>query len=457
MKKSFARKPYTVAEANSWERAFGRLMTPFESFVSSSTGSGILLMVLTVVALLLANSPLATHYHQLIHTHLSIQLGAQFHLDMSLHHWINDALMTVFFFLVGLEIKHEVMVGELSSFRQAVLPIMAAIGGMVMPALIFFLINHGGAGQVGWGIPMATDIAFAMAILLLLGARVPAALMTILVALAIVDDLGAVLVIALFYTDHIVPMAVFAAGACFVLMLLLNRVGVRAAWPYACLGIVMWGFMLFSGVHATLAGVLSALAIPANSLYRPEEFSREARKLLDKFDIYREKKTSFVNSEQLNAVLHTLEVGIEKAQTPLQRLEHLLQKPVYFLIIPLFVLFNAGVHIEFEALQAVVQSPVVFGVMGGLVLGKLVGVVLAVWLCVRSGIATLPTGVNFRHIIGIGFLAGIGFTMSIFISELAFANAPMFLTEAKIAILLASVLAGMIGYLWLRLVAQERA
>lgn len=456
MLKRFTRKPYTASDANSWERAFGRLMTPFESFVSSSTGSGILLIVLTLIALALANSPLAEWYEHTVHTHFAVHVGESFHIDMTLHHWINDALMAVFFFLVGLEIKHEVMVGELSSFRQAILPIMAALGGMIMPAALYFLVNRGGTGQAGWGIPMATDIAFAMAILLLLGKRVPPALMTILAALAIADDLGAVLVIAVFYTESIAYAPLMAAAGCFAFMLMLNAVGVRSIWPYASLGVVMWGFMLFSGIHATLAGVMAAFAIPANSLYRPDEFSREARKLLDKFDIFREKGGSFMSSEQLSGVLHTLEVGIEKAQTPLQRLEHVLHKPVYFLIIPLFVLFNAGVHIDFAAVSALLHSSVVLGVVLGLIAGKFIGIVAAVWLCTVTGLASLPSGVRFRHIIGIGFLAGIGFTMSIFIAELAFAFAPEYLTEAKIAVLAASMLAGGLGYLWLRLTAQER-
>lgn len=452
--KSFGRKKYIAENANSWERLFGKIMTPFEKLVGSSTGSGMLLIALTVAAMLIANSPLYAHYEHLLHQHLLVQLG-NLRIDMSLHHWINDALMCIFFYLVGLEIKREMLVGELSSFRQAILPIMAALGGMIVPALIYFLFNRSGSTASGWGIPMATDIAFAIAILLLLGKKVPPALMTILVALAIVDDLGAVLVIAVFYTESLNHTMLISAFVCFAVMMIFNRAGVRATWAYLVVAAVMWICMLFSGVHATIAGVLGALATPVYSLYKPAEFSREARKLLDKFDIYRENEKSFVASERLNAVLYTLEVGINKAQTPLQRLEHTLHVPVYFLVIPLFILFNAGVHLDMGTVHALPQSSVVHGVVLGLVFGKFIGVVFSVWLCVKFNFAILPKGVNFNHIIGMGLLAGIGFTMSIFISELAFKNDALHLAEAKIAILVASVLAGVLGYVWLRFVAGK--
>lgn len=452
--KPFSRKKYTAESANSWERLFGKILTPFEKIVGSSIGSGVLLIVLTIVAMVIANSPLHGEYEKILHEHLLVKLGS-LQIDMSLHHWINDALMCIFFYLVGLEIKREMLVGELSSFRQAILPIMAAIGGMVVPALIYFCFNPSGPNAGGWGIPMATDIAFAIAILLLLGNRVPSGLMAILMALAIVDDLGAVIVIALFYTEALNHVALISAFVCFALMMFLNRVGVRSTWAYLVIAAIMWVCMLFSGVHATIAGVLGALATPVHSLYKPAEFSREARKLLDKFDIYRENEKSFVASERLNAVLYTLEVGINKAQTPLQRLEHTLHTPVYFLIIPLFVLFNAGVYLDLSTLHLLPKSSVVQGVALGLVIGKFIGVFSAVWLCVRFNLAVLPKGVNFKHIIGIGLLAGIGFTMSIFISELAFKNDPQHLSEAKISILLASVCAGLLGYCWLRFFANK--
>lgn len=451
----FQREKHSSADANSWERTFGRIKTPLERFVESATGSGILLIVLTVVALIVANTPLHEHYHHFIHQHLMVQFG-DWKIDLSLHHWVNDALMAIFFYLVGLEIKYEVLVGELSSIKKAVLPIMAAVGGMLVPALMYFLINQNTPAQNGWGIPMATDIAFAMAVLLILGKRVPAALMTILVALAIVDDLGAVLVIAIFYSDGLNWAALGGALACFAVMMALSYAGMRSVWGFFVLSLVMWVLMLFSGVHATIAGVLGALATPVNSIYNPQEFSRDARKLLDRFDMYRQKEDDFMSSEYLNGVLHTLSVGIEKARTPLHRMEDFLHFPVYFLIIPLFVLFNAGVHIQFDQIGEVLSSSVTLGVALGLMLGKFIGVMLAVGLCVKLGVAGLPKEVNFLHIAGIALLAGIGFTMSIFIAELAFAGSAAHLTEAKIAILLASVCAGIAGYVVLRIAGKGR-
>lgn len=448
MARPFQRKRYTSEDANTWERTFGKILTPFEQFVESSSGSGVLLLVLTVVAMVIANSPWNGAYQHFIHEHLVVSFGS-WRIDMSLHHWVNDALMAIFFYLVGLEIKHEMMVGELSSIKKAALPIMAAIGGMIVPALIYFTLNRSGDGMAGWGIPMATDIAFAMAILILLGNRIPQSLMTILVALAIVDDLGAVLVIALFYTDTLAMTPLLGAFACFVVLMALNMAGVRQLWPYAGIAVVMWMCMLFSGIHATIAGVLGALATPARSIYNPAEFSRDARKLLDRFDVYRANEKDFLSSERLNGVLHTLSTGINKAQTPLQRLEHGLKNPVYFVIIPLFVLFNAAVPIDTGRLDALFASPVVYGVAAGLLLGKFIGVFGAIFLCEKFGIASLPQGVNFRHIAGIAMLAGIGFTMSIFIAELAFKGHAEHLTEAKIAILAASLIAGVLGYLWL--------
>lgn len=450
MARPFQRKRYTSEDANTWERTFGKILTPFEKFVESSTGSGILLIVLTVVAMVIANSPWNDTYQHFIHEHLVVSFG-EWKIDLSLHHWVNDALMAIFFYLVGLEIKHEMMVGELSSVKKAALPIMAAIGGMIVPALIYFLINRGGDGGAGWGIPMATDIAFAMAILILLGKRIPQSLMTILVALAIVDDLGAVLVIALFYTDTLAFTPLVGAFVCFAVLMGLNLAGVQQVWPYGCIAVVMWVCMLFSGIHATIAGVLCALATPARSIYNPAEFSRDARKLLDRFDVYRDndKDKDFLSSERLNGILHTLSTGINKAQTPLQHLEHSLKNPVYFVIIPLFVLFNAAVPVDVSQLDVLFRSPVVYGVVAGLLVGKFVGVLGAIFLCDKLGIASLPDGVNYRHITGIAMLAGIGFTMSIFIAELAFSGHTAHLTEAKIAILAASLLAGVLGYVWL--------
>lgn len=453
--KLFKKEKHEKADANSWEKTFGKIKTPFEVFVNSSTGSGLLLIFLTVIALIIANTGWNEFYKNIIGQHFSLQLG-DFKFDLSLHHWVNDALMAIFFYLVGLEIKYEILVGELSSVKKAILPIMAAIGGMIVPAVIYFVLNHNTDAVKGWGVPMATDIAFAMAVLLLLGNKVPKSLMTILVALAIVDDLGAVVIIALFYSDGIVWSYLFMALACFLLMLVLGYAGMRSLPIFFIFALILWFLMHESGVHATIAGVLSAFATPVKSIYKPDEFSNDARKLLDYFDEKRKKNNNnLLSSDQLSCMLHNLSVGVNKTQTPLQIMEHKLHFPVHFLIIPLFVLFNAGVHVDFNSISQTLTSWVTLGVAFGLVLGKFIGVLTAVFLCVKFKLAQLPSQVNFLHIAGVALLAGIGFTMSIFIAELAFDN-HAYLTNAKIAILLASIFSGFAGYLWLRIVGKGK-
>lgn len=454
--KFFQRRSYTHENANSWERAFGVLLTPFEAFAKKNSSSGILLGMCTIIAIIIANSSWNEGYHHLLATKFSLAFGDRV-LNMSLHHWINDGLMAIFFFLVGLEIKRSMLVGELSSIKQAMLPIIAAIGGMVVPACFYYLLNGKGAGAAGWGIPMATDIAFAIAVLTLLGRRVPATMMTILAALAIVDDLGAVLVIAIFYTETINQSALFVALGCFVFMLFLGRFGVQRVWVYALCALVMWVFMLSSGVHATIAGVLAAFATPVSSLYRPEEFSREARKLLDKFDVYRLRESKdFLTSDRLTGVVHTLEVGLHKTVPPLQRLEHGLQNLVHFFIIPLFALTNAGITLELSQMGNVFSNPITLGVILGLVAGKAIGVIGSIMLCHTIGLAKLPRDMRFVHVVGMGLLAGIGFTMSIFIAELAFPAQQELLLYAKTAILFASVLAGVSGFLILFIAGRKR-
>lgn len=437
-----------------WERAFNRVLTPFEEFIHAKTSSGVLLMVCTVVALLIANSGLAEGYAHLLHTHLSIGLGG-WTLDHTLHHWINDGLMALFFVLVGLEIKREVLVGELSDPRQAVLPIIAAVGGMVVPALFYVAVNGSGPGAAGWGVPMATDIAFAVGVLVLVGSRAPKALFTFLVALAIVDDLGAVLVIAVFYTEQIHWGALGLAGLLVGVLVAFNLGGIRRSAPYILVGLLLWLALMKSGVHATLAGVLTALTIPARSKYEPGRFSFLVRDLMDRFDAKR--RTGDENpmrNQELRAILQTLENGLHKVETPLQRMEHGLHVPVSFLIIPLFALANAGIPIVLEDLTAVLAEPVTLGVMLGLVLGKPIGIAGCVWLALRQGWGQLPPACTMRHIIGAGMLGGIGFTMSIFIAELGFKGQDETLIMAKTGVLSASLVAGVGGCLWLLLVAR---
>ncbi|MGY0398527.1 MAG: Na+/H+ antiporter NhaA [Ostreibacterium sp.] len=437
-----------IQPQNAWEAGFGKLMTPLERFIKGETNSGILLVLCTLVALMIANSPFYHTYEEILATKWNIGT-AGFNISLSLHHWINDGLMTLFFFLVGLEIKREVLVGELSAFRQALLPVCAAIGGMVIPALFYYALNTKGIGMNGWGIPMATDIAFAITALVLLGKRVPKSLMTFLIALAIVDDIGAVLVIAIFYTVKIQVIYLVLSGIAFALLLIINASGVRNSWVYAIVAIMLWIFMHHSGIHATIAGILTAMAIPARPRYEPRVFVNGARKLLDKFDVSRKKEESVLRNTEITATLQTLEHGISKAQTPLQNLEHNHHLPVNFIIIPLFALANAAIPINISHLGQTFSDPITLGVIMGLVLGKPVGIVLATWLAIKSGLCKMPVGTNFHHIIGAGLLAGIGFTMSIFIAELAFREQKDTLILAKTGILFASILAGVIGFIYL--------
>ncbi len=443
--------PFTkqkIAPQNAWESSFGKLMTPLEQFIKGETNSGMLLVICTVIALLIANTPLYHGYETIMASQWVVGTEG-FNIKMSLHHWINDALMTLFFFLVGLEIKREVLVGELSEFRKALLPICAAIGGMLVPAAFYYLFNTSGSGVNGWGIPMATDIAFAVTALVLLGKRVPKSLMTFLIALAIVDDMGAVLVIAIFYTSDIHIMSLVWAAVAFAVLIALNLSGVRKTLVYAVVAVFLWVFMHHSGIHATIAGILAAMAIPARSKYEPKMFVEGARKLLDRFDMAYQADKNVLSSTGMTATLQTLEHGINRAQTPLQNLEHAHHLPVNFLIIPIFALANAAIPVDMGSFKTVLSDPITLGVVVGLVLGKPVGIALATWLAIKFKLCTLPQGCNMKHIIGAGCLAGIGFTMSIFITELAFVGQKETLIIAKTGILLASVLAAIIGFYYL--------
>lgn len=425
-----------------------RILRPFQRFAKIEAAGGILLLVSTIVALAWANSPWGESYHRLWEAELWIGLG-EFGLVKPLHLWINDGLMAVFFFLVGLEIKREMLVGELASPRKAALPLFAALGGMVVPAAIYIALNAGQAGARGWGIPMATDIAFALGVLALLGRRVPLVLKVFLAALAIVDDIGAVLVIALFYTAEISWFSLAVGGGFLIALMVANRLGSRSLGVYVLLGIGLWVAFLKSGVHATVAGVLLAMTIPARTRIEPERFLDRGRSVLDRFEgaIEPGRENSLINARQ-QAAVQALETAAEQVQAPLQRLEHSLHSWVAFGIMPLFAFSNAGVVLAGNVSSALTQ-PVFLGVVTGLVFGKQLGILFFTWLSVRVGLAVLPVGVTWRHIHGIAWLGGIGFTMSLFIANLAFAD-PLLLLLAKLAILTASLISGIGGWLWLR-------
>jgi len=373
----------------------------FDDFFNSERAGGLLLIFCAVVSLLLTNSPISESYQHLWHAKV---------IGESTEYWINDGLMTIFFLLIGLELEREIYNGELSTLKQASLPIVAALGGMVVPAGLFLVFNYGTPSQAGGGIPMATDIAFAIGILSLLGNRVPVSLKVLLTALAVIDDLGAILVIAVFYTSSLAFTNLFIAAGILLFLFTLNRLKIYNLIPYLLGGGVAWYFMIHSGVHATITGVLLAFVIP---------------------------------------------FGDGGENSPSYKLQHYLHKPVAFIILPLFALANTSIIIESDWMQGLTQ-PNSIGIFAGLILGKPLGIFLFSFASVALGICSLPQDVNWKRVLGIGFLGGIGFTMSIFITLLAF-NQPQLITQSKIAVLLASLISGIVGYLWLQSVLRTKS
>lgn len=427
------------------------LIQPIRQFFDSNLLSSGLLLIATITALVWANSAYAPSYFALWKTEVSLQIG-KFVLSDTLGHWINDGLMVIFFFVVGLEIKREFMVGELSSFKKASLPMLAALGGMIVPAIIYSLLNAGTDSISGWGIPMATDIAFALGVLMLLGSHIPLALKVFLLALAIVDDLGAILVIALFYTEQISIASLVTALFFLGISVFLNFMGVRKTWPYALIGLFLWLAFLQSGVHATIAGVLMAFTIPSRAKIGAEEFKEETFNLLERFP---EKEFDIMcTDENQYQTIEELKYLLNKINTPLQKLEHALQPAASFFIIPVFALANAGVNFTSSELNIDFFNPITLGVILGLVLGKQIGITLFSYLGVKAGIAFLPSNITFKHIYGVSCLAGIGFTMSLFITNLAFTN-PVYIEEAKIGILCASLISAVIGIITLLLITGK--
>ncbi len=421
------------------------VITPFQRFIQLKAASGLVLIICAVVALIWANSPWSESYFTLWETHLDITVGS-FVLSETLHHWINDGLMAIFFFYVGLEIKKEVLAGELSSARQAAFPFFAAIGGMVLPAGIYLLLNQGGSGAEGWAIPMATDIAFSLGILALLGDRAPLSLKIFLTAFAIVDDLGAVMVIALFYSSELQLNALLIVTGLLILLLVFNMLDVRRSAPYWIVGLVIWYFVSKSGIHATVAGILVALTIPANNKLRLNVFVENIREAIDEFwENTASAKKQILKRSQLSAI-DTLENNIDLVQPPLQRIEHSLGGFVSFFVMPVFALANAGIALNNPG--ETLASAIALHIVAGLVVGKTVGITFFSWLSVKLGWADYPEGITIWHIAAVSMLGGVGFTMALFIANLAFDQADL-LAQAKSGVLLGSVLAGVFGYLLL--------
>lgn len=419
------------------------ILNPMKRFISKSSTGGIILFSSALLAMVIANSPYADAFHHFWEMEFSVGFNGKT-LSKSLHHWINDGLMAVFFFVVGLELKREIMAGELSTLSKAALPMAGAIGGMLLPALVYLMFNPDGEASSGWGVPMATDIAFVLGILYLLGDRVPITLKVFLTALAIADDIGAVLVIALFYTSDIDVNSLWQAAFYLGILLVANQMGVRSTLFYALIGIGgVWLAFLFSGVHATIAAVLAAFMIPASVKVREEYFSQRMEELMRSYREEEPNGNRFVTNNQLHIIDEMRDLS-KKALTPLQRLEHGMHPLVSFVIMPVFALANAGVRLE-EGVLSQLSSPVTVGVAAGLLLGKFLGIMLAVTVFLKLGWARLPEGTNWMHLAGAAVLAGIGFTMSLFISELAFTD-ELLIKQAKLGILAASLIASLVGY-----------
>jgi Na+:H+ antiporter, NhaA family len=416
------------------------LISPFVSFAKIEAASGILLVISTIAALVWANSPWAESYHTFWETPISIGFG-QLALMETRVEWINDGLMPIFFFLVGLEIKREVLIGELASVRQAAFPLIAALGGAIVPVLLYLLVARGGEAQHGWAVPMATDIAFVIGALAILGSRVPTSLKVFVTALAIADDLLAVLVIALFYTDQIHMRSLMLGLAGIGLCIVANLLGVRKPVVYLVIGVFVWYSVLKSGVHATLAGVLLALTIPTRTFIDRYSFLRSSRWLMDRFEAAPE------DSSEARSAIHMMDTHLELVESPLHRIEHSIHPWVSYAILPVFAFANLGVPVV-DKLAEAMRHPVSLGVALGLFVGKPIGVWSFAWLSAKLGVASAPGDLSPGALFGAAWLCGIGFTMSLFIATLAF-NDETLLNMAKIGVLVASLFSGVCASVYL--------
>jgi NhaA family Na+:H+ antiporter len=425
----------------------------FQRFFHSEASGSVLLLLFTAVALAWANSPWADLYERMLHVKLGITLGG-WAFSMSAAHWVNDGLMALFFFVVGLEIKRELLVGQLSTFRSALLPVAAALGGLAVPAGIYWWLNGSGPGAAGWGVPMATDIAFALGVLALVGPRVPVGLKVFLTALAIADDLGAVLVIAVFYTAHVNVLALGVMAGLLALLYLATRLSVRRYEVYVLLAVGVWAAMLASGVHATVAGILVALTVPVRAGLEPGEFLSAVRDRLARLEQRQLSRESMVRDAEQMEIVEELGIATLDFLPNGFALERYLHPFTAFVVLPLFALFNAGVRLDGRIQEALLQ-PVSLGIILGLFFGKQLGITLTSFLAVKTGQAELPPGVTMGQLYGASILGGIGFTMSIFVAGLAFPDGPL-LSSAKLGILAASAVSGVIGFTVLKMVLARR-
>ena len=418
---------------------------PVQAFIHTEQTGALILLLAAAVAMVWVNSPFSESYSDFWHTNVSFDIFV-FSISEDLKHLVNDGLMAVFFFVVGLEIKRELMRGELSDFRRAVLPVAAAVGGMVAPALIYFAFNGTGEGSAGWGIPMATDIAFALGVLALLGRRLPAQLRVFLLGLAVVDDLGAIGVIAIFYTETINWSDLGLAIALFAGMAMMIRLGIQSMGFYVIVSILMWQFLLHSGVHATLAGVMMAAITPAEPYLRRQQYAATVEGLLARFKA----AMGEGDEEKAETIVMSIERLSQGTEGPMERLERSVHPWTSFVILPLFALANAGIVLSSEALTAAMDSRVTLAILVALPVGNAIGISSMTWLAVRSGLGQLPFGVSWWQILGVALLGGVGFTVSIFISNIAFDHDQL-IDMAKLGVLGGSILSGCLGYVLLRL------
>ncbi|MBF0263896.1 MAG: Na+/H+ antiporter NhaA [Gammaproteobacteria bacterium] len=441
---------------SSLEKRFETFYMPFREFINDQKTSNALLLLATIAAIILANSPWQARYFEINNMISGIYIG-NWSLAMTNQAWINEGLMAMFFYIIGLEVKRELLIGELTSFKKNLTILAAAIGGMIVPALIYHGFNVNLATEHGWGIPMATDTAFAIGVLTLLGRRVPASAITFLMTLAIFDDLGAVLVIAIFYTDGLNLVSLYYALITFLLMVIMNHLGIRQVLSYLLGGVMLWIFIHDSGVHASVSGVLAALTVPAKPKHNVHWFTKKILHLIDKF------KKAIRHSKKLNNkeaiaveqdIIKDIERVAETSTTPLQRWEKTVRRPIALLVLPLFALSNAGITIQLESFTGWFNHASFRGIFLGLILGKCIGISLFTWIVIRSGLGQLPSQMSMQHVYGLGMLGGMGFTMSIFIASIGFHELTSALSLAKTAILLSSLSAGIVGYFWLFWIAK---
>lgn len=429
-----------------------QILKPAQQFFNKEASSSLLLIAATVIALIWINSDIGETYHKFWHAKISFTFG-YFQISKTLLHWLNDGLMALFFFTVGLEIKREILVGELATAKKALLPVIAALGGIIVPGLVYAAFNIGSPTIHGWGIPVATDIAFALGAVAVFGRRLPAGLRIFLAAFAIADDLGAVVIISIFYTKEIVWSNLIISLFLTLGLAIANFFWIRQTLIYAVLGLAVWFFVLGSGVHPTVAGVVVSLFVPARGRYDTDNFLQNVRKITEKFECEEQScgYSILLNQEHLYAV-QALEMACHDVETPLQRLMHALHPWVAFFILPLFALGNTGLVFKGIVFSETISNPAVMGIILGLVFGKPLGIMLFSYFSVKTGLASLPREVKWSHILGASMLGGIGFTMSLFLSELSFSD-PQTLDYARIAILTGSVLSAMVGMSYLGIIS----